>query len=380
MSVKSEQLNVILIGVMVLVGISSVIIQVDALTKVEIDALKKQIDILEKRIDNIENDIQVQKETILDEKKFLEEKKAELRLAKQSGTSWAAIENIQRIEREILSAEHEVKEAKEQLISLLNTKSDYMKKLANYKLSIQDKDFEPQPIPEPIMANQTLINQTDFNPKKMIISYTLTNLRNNIGIELSQSCLIMIKNNFVTNCPSYEDIINLDTSNTRISGNFITIDGFFHRDVPPLQKSWRWYDMDKTARIFVDPPSGMSDKIRMILIVPNFDTYYQKNDMIRPHIGSDNMQEQDRILYHDRYMKGCKEATINAGNWKNLLGDTITYMQNDCNPSFTQIDTVEIISVNKTQFDISTSWKWKNDIWMNWIKEFCLFTYGICKD
>lgn len=384
MSVKSEQMRWALIllfsiAIVLLIGFN---VTIDALTKIEKDALKEQIEILEERITIIENDIQTQKEIILEKKKFVEEKKAELKLIEQqANTSWDAVQKISQAKQDVINAENELAGSKEQLISLLNTKSDFKRKLENYKISIQGGDFEPQPVPITENKTKMILNQTISTPTKIItISYDLTGLRNNIGVTLSQSCLTAIKNNLSTVCPTYENLVNIDSSNTYVSGNFITTNGFFHRNTSPMQESWRWYDMDQTSRIFIDPSGGMMDKIKMITIVPNLDTYYQKSDMVRKQTSDGNKQEIIRVLYHDRYMKECKEATINAGNWKNLLNDTIIYMQNNCNAAFTQIETIELIYANKTQFDIGTSWKWQNDKWMEWIKEFCLFTYGICKD
>lgn len=385
MSVKSEQMRWALIflfsiTIVLLIGFN---VTVDALTKIEKDALKEQIDILEKRIDNIENDIDKQKEIILEKKKFIEEKKAELILIKQQAkTSWDAVQKIAQAEQDVINAENELAGAEEQLLSLLNTKSDFEKKLENYKLSIQDGDFEPQPVP----LKQATENKTEIiQPETLTnvigkISHDLSGLKNNIGVTLSQSCLIAVKNNFKTTCPTYEDIVHLDSSNTDVSGEFVKIDGFFHRDKAQMKNSWRWYDMDQSQRVFIDPSGGMMDKVKMITIVPNLNTYYQKSDMIRKQSANSNMQEIVLVLYHDRYVKGCKEATINAGGWKELLDDTIIYMQNNCSASFTQVETIELIQTNKTQFDISTSKKWIYDEWLKWVKEFCLFTYGICKN
>ena len=381
MSVNFKQLNLVLIGVILLIGVS--FFQVDALTKIEKDALKEQIEILEIRITNIENDIEKQKEIILEKKKFVEEKKAELKLIEQQArSSWDAVQKIAQAKQNIINAENEFAGAEEQLLSLLNTKIDYVSKLENYKISINAKNFEPQPVP----LKQTIKNQTEIIQPAVVtniigkISHDLSGLKNNIGVTLSKSCLTMVKNNFKTTCPTYEDIVHLDSSNTNVSGEFVKTDGFFHRDKAQLVNSWRWYDMDQNLRVFIDPSGGMMDKVKMITIVPNLDTYYQKSDMIRKQSANSNMQEIILVLYHDRYVKGCKEATINAGGWKELLEDTIIYMQNDCSASFTEIETIELISKNKTQFDISTSQKWIHDKWLSWVKEFCIFSYGFCKD
>ena len=53
-----------------------------------------------------------------------------------------------------------------------------------------------------------------------------------VGISLSKSCIAMIKNNFTTDCPTYDEILVLfpDNTNQDISGKFVYKDGYLQRD------------------------------------------------------------------------------------------------------------------------------------------------------
>lgn len=388
-------MNLILVGIILLLGLSFV--SVYAFTQEELDDIQNRYEKTLVKIKVIINDIENQSQIILDKEKILK-LKIEIYEQINAGESWDAAVKKKQAKEDVTNAENSLFGARDQLISLIETQEKFIIKAANYQKILAEENIKVQPEIQnqteiiPFQNQTTIILQDKTNNKIkhdesrtiLDIAYDLKGLRNQIGVELSQSCITAIKNNFRTTCPTYEDLYNLDSSNTIISGNFITIDGFFHREATKIKNNWRWYDMDKTERIFIDPPLGMNNKIKMITLLPNFDTYYRQGDLTRQYSGnssSSSMQEFERVLYHDRFMNpNCSVATINADKWKILLNDTITYMRNNCDESYTEIDTIEIISANKTEFDITTSQKYKDDQRMKWIMEFCIFNYGICKD
>ena len=92
----------------------------------------------------------------------------------------------------------------------------------------------------------------------------------NIGIVLSETCITLIKNNIDSTCPSYELLLQVDSSNTKVSGEFVFDEsGFFHRDTPQLKNSHMWYQFETQPRIIVDPPD--SSYLHTIVIMPNFE-------------------------------------------------------------------------------------------------------------
>ncbi len=230
---------------------------------------------------------------------------------------------------------------------------------------------------------------------------SLSHLDTKIGVSLSKTCETMVKNNFTSNCPTYKQLIQLDSSNTDISGKFTTDeDGFFHRGNEDVSDSYKYYWNDDTIRIFVDPPGNMADRIKMIYIQPNFDVYTVRadrtvNDEFEIIIGNKtlsygnqtklitfdvrNQTEQFSIIqYHDRYLNKCQESTINADNWKFLLPDTIHLMRNDCDRSFTQFEEREIITPNSTAYSPVDSPEWNILQEAKRISEFCIFKYKAC--
>ena len=194
-----------------------------------------------------------------------------------------------------------------------------------------------------------------------------------VGIVLSQTCQTLIKNNLSTTCPTYEILEQLDTSEKKVSGSFEYVNGFYQRGPSPYVNSHLWYAFDSsdTWRIFVDPPREYLSRVKLITIENNFDLYYNRAD--------NQIVNHTIIQYHDRFVSsGCWTSTINSDIWLNLLPDTMYYMRNDCNPDFTGFDHVKKIYMNKTEMDISTSYKWQYDKWLADVKKNCIFEYGKC--
>lgn len=222
----------------------------------------------------------------------------------------------------------------------------------------------------------------------------------NVGVVLSETCLIMLKNQMETTCPRYNDLVQLDNSITSVSGGFsVDENGLMFRDDAQMKNSWRLYDYDDQFRIFVDPPQGHAERLRLITIHPNFDTYidpvtssvpdtwgYVKNERFsylqNKTITTETFQiiePAHRILYHDRFVdKNCRTSTVNAENWKMLVPDTVFYMINDCSETKTTINHIEKIYYNKTDFDATETRQYQHESWLEHISEFCIFKYKAC--
>ncbi len=193
-----------------------------------------------------------------------------------------------------------------------------------------------------------------------------------VGVVLSNTCLVMIDAGINHTCPTYADVKQLDNSNQAVSG-ILKDSG---REKPMLQNSWRWYDFDEEYIVFVDPPAGYSQRIPNIMLHPNFDTYFLRDSKLT--MINDT---QYLVQYHDRYVDDkCMMATINADKWKLLVGDTIHYMRNNCDDSFTMFNHVEHIPINKTEHDISSSQDWQHKQFIKDVKEHCIHKYRECTD
>ena len=179
----------------------------------------------------------------------------------------------------------------------------------------------------------------------------------------------MIQNNVNVQCPTYEDLVQLDSSNVEFSGGF-AIDnstGFFHRMSSDFTESWRWYDHDDELRIIVDPQVGMAGDIKMITIESNFGVYFEPEDH--------NVTNNTRTYHQDRYIDGCRHAVISADNWKKTLPDTIFTLRNGCTVTGLEEKRHEELPV--TEFDITTSRDWQHKAWLAESLENCK---KICKE
>ena len=199
-------------------------------------------------------------------------------------------------------------------------------------------------------------------------------LSKSIGIALSKNCETLIKNNYPNKCPTYEEMVNLDTSNRWISGDFVYDEnGFYHRENPKRMNHFRAYDFEKEWNIFVDPPGDMRNRIRMIYLENNFDVY--KVDGLSTKKGDD----QTITFGMNRDIHSCYRATIDSGKWLELLPDTIYLIRNNCDIKFTKFKDTFTVEYELSEQDITTSQKYKDEQKLKWIKENCLKEYGKCK-
>ena len=168
------------------------------------------------------------------------------------GTSWGAVQSIGEIKVDVQLTEEKLNEQKVSMLELQKEKETWF----NQRNSLQS---------ELDTTNQQWIDENKPD---------LTGMTKLIGVKLSQSCTTMIKNNITNNCPTYEELAQLDTSNTRFSGEFGYEDGWYHRLDSPFKNGFESYKYDPTIRIIVDPPSNHQSRIKMITIENNFGTIF----------------------------------------------------------------------------------------------------------
>ena len=322
------------------------------------------------------------KKAMVDSERLLKDKKEELRIAKRDqGKSWGGTEKVGSVQKLVGDASKSVQDARTKYISLIKEKSDVIKKIKELKSSKKVIELQLQVAGRP--TGQAKI----------------------IGVDLSQGCISQIKNKFKTDCPDYFELAKFDNSRQEVSGFFVD-DGYYHRENPTQLNSWRVYDYDGIPRIIVDPPLGMSERIRLITIQDNFSVYLLPDSrFVKPSYQLVNMTKSadewgkngtysglnktsyfnvidtaSRIIYHDRYVDDkCWHAIINADKWEILLPDTINYMRNNCSDAHTSFIHKEVIIEKLTPQDISTSQKYKDEQRLKWIIQNCLKTYGVCK-
>ena len=258
--------------------------------------------------------------------------------------SWDAIGQIEIAEQRIITAQENLDRSNELLSAALNEKEQLFNKRNELQKQVGEEDKK--------RVERTAV---------AIESYTKL-----VGVKLSQNCIVMIKNNITSNCPTYEELSQLDTSNTEMSGEFGWSDGWYHRHPSKFKDGYRWYDWDNEIRILVDPPSDHQHRIKMITIENNFDKY-----VLAP---SDNKLRNNTItLHHDRSVKDCRTAQITTDDWESLLPDTIHYLRTDC--TVTNFDE-KIVNVRD-----DTPWDYEDCQWCKyrtWLETAMLRCLGLC--
>lgn len=334
-----------------------------AITRDELNQAEDEIITIKDNIISLDDDIDSIRITISNYEKSIKNEKEILKQIKNEAQgSWDAAKKITDQEDVIIQEQKHYAESRETLFSLLREKSDQVKQL---------KELE-------LLSNQII--HEDTTP--------LNDLVRKIGIINSNVCITLLKNDIQTTCPTYKQLIQLDSSITEISGRFTTDDnGYFHRGNPSSNTSFRYYDHDKTPRLFVDPPREMLSRIKIIELRPNFDTYYDRVGLseyadittLDDIFGNVTESVQHRVVYHDRYAnKSCTHIIINADKWKLLLPDTIYYVRNNCNELFTGYITKELIQINNTEYNIADSPAYQELEYWNDKAKFCIFKYRQC--
>lgn len=182
------------------------------------------------------------------------------------------------------------------------------------------------------------------------------------GIELSKKCLVMIKNNITSDCPTYEQILELfpDTSPRHIMGDFEIKDGMVQRGNMQASINNCWHFVNAQAwtvskTLWIDPPGCVRPFIKMITIESNFHEY--PLEKITSQVTNNTI-----VMGNERYVNfGCTESIINAEQWIFLTGDTLNYLNHQCDPEFTSFDHIKKFYFEKSYQDIATSSKYKLD-------------------
>ncbi len=211
------------------------------------------------------------------------------------------------------------------------------------------------------------------SPLEILVTVQNKLPRPHIGIQIGSTCITMIKNNLNTDCPTYEEILLLfpDQSNRKISGDFVVKDGSLQRDFPPYLNQFEYYKYETKDLLFIDPPSDMLERIKLIVIEPSLTEYKIAGQTITNNTllsGTGRSENSD-----------CSEVKLTASDWQLLLGDTVKYVKHHCNKAFTNYDPIMKKTWARTTHDITTSYKYQLDLWLKNAIEECGKTYCIPK-
>ena len=144
---------------------------------------------------------------------------------------------------------------------------------------------------------------------------------NMIAIELSRTCLRLVKSNSMNDgCYRYSALEPLDTTDKKYSGSFFYDNGFYHRGKPLLNNHEIVYRDVNATVVCVDCPGKILNKIPNIIVEPRNFVY---------KLGSDvKILNNTRYEYHDRYVENCFTARVSSD--MDLIVDTINYLKSGC--------------------------------------------------
>jgi len=180
-----------------------------------------------------------------------------------------------------------------------------------------------------------------------------------VGIALDRTCIALIKANMKTDCPTYEEILLIfpDTSNKRMSGDFVYKDGMLQRSFPNYQGHLNAYIYEKPVT-WIDPPADIRDRIKLITISTKLPYYFIA--------GSNQKQNNTLVFGKDIYVDSrCHTATITAEKWIVLLGSVMQHLQGGCK---SDLNNVVKIYQKPTEHDPKSSIWYKYTLWLKDVK------------
>ncbi len=291
--------------------------------RVEITDHKKIINDLQERIVELGEVILEQRDTITRNQDDYSIAEVNEKFARENkGKSWTGEQDHQESIKKLNDARNILDESREKLSDLFDERNDVRVEIKRLDELIDKLDALPKP-------------KADFNI---------------IGITLDNTCKIFIKNNFTSNCPTFELLNSFYPGSPCVTVAYSCIS---------------YYNQTGGFHYLIDPPSQVAERIKMIEIRYSFNEFH-----IQGVGGYDN--ENHTINYQvGRYLDGCKTAYIGADNWLRYTGDSIYLLLNGCDPAFTYLGGVRSVSINQTVHNIADSYKWQLDKWIKESREKC---------
>lgn len=158
-----------------------------------------------------------------------------------------------------------------------------------------------------------------------------------IGIQLSQTCLVMEKYNITSHCLTYDKIKKFDNTNPLFAGKWES-KPYYHRDKPRVMNHYN-FNPNKFI-IMADPNPDFTTRARMIIVWDSNFTWTDSNGTSSKGIIKVNI---------NRYVDNCETATVAPNLW--LINDTIHYLESDCNK--TKYNDTKIIYVKQHPFSFN---------------------------
>jgi len=169
-----------------------------------------------------------------------------------------------------------------------------------------------------------------------------------INIQIGSGCTL---------CPELEVLIPYDTSKASVSGGFNNDTGTWVREKPIFQEHWKHYTYEYGENIiFVDMYPNLQWQGRSKIIV--LSDYINAREDSPYSIKQGIINGTSWIAKYwnstiNRNLAGCQTAIIDSHDWKNLLNDTLTYFHHECDPEFTNIQTIKKVIISNSTVNTS---------------------------
>ncbi len=191
-----------------------------------------------------------------------------------------------------------------------------------------------------------------------------------IAIQISNSCMTMHRHNVTSDCPTYEEILTVfpDTSDHIMSGGFAySDDGVYERQKTKIKNHYEFYRYNDETMIWVDPPNDVRSRMKVITLESRLPEYTIKEQTLDSHQLNIGIGRWNNIE--------CTRVTMTSDNWLFLLGDTLQFLKNSCDPKFTNFNNIKTIYFKDQDFDRTNSLQYKLNQWILDAKERCK---GLC--
>ena len=289
----------------------------------EITSHKKDVISLEKNAISLTKEVDAQKKLIIKNEKLYETAKDDEKTARKNiGKSWTGVQEHNTALDKVEKTKDTWIKSKDDLMLLYKERSDVLKEIRSLEELIDKLDALPTP-------------KGKFNI---------------IGITLDNTCKIFIKNNFTSNCPTFELLNSFYPGSPCVTVAYSCIS---------------YYNQTGGFHYLIDPPSQVAERIKMVEIRYSIEEFH-----IQGEGGYDDINHT--INYQvGRYLDGCKTAYIGSGSWLKYTGDSIYLLSNECNLNYTYLGGFRSESINQTVHNIADSYKWQLDKWIKESREKC---------
>lgn len=218
----------------------------------------------------------------------------------------------------------------------------------------------------------------------VVLSHAITATTAEAAQPLRVTSIIIEKScQLSSNCVSYSDIKFLDNSPKTVG--VLDVKGVRH--YTPKQDNIEWLRFYNYSMVLVNAPPKITDKSKTITIKTQLDMFFKPTQYTVKEYNSTNYNatrdakptQSVRSFSHSWDVDpSCRNAVISGKEWQTLLPQIISYLDSGCTEKIQSNVSQEIKPITKTP--LITSYKYKQQLWLDIIKKDCLQKRNACTD